>query len=166
MNIIDIDYNNSLHRKCIFVLSKKNKFHVYDLYNNYDVYKNDANYKGFFICEGKKPVGYLLYFIRDGNLVPNSNEQIDLLFILIEKNKRNNGYGTILVEHLQKKYNENMIIVRIDNNSLEKWYNKNKFYVVNEAIDKCITPENKAFIIIDSEIHKSAEIRMYYMLNW
>lgn len=161
MNIVDIDYNDPLHVKCIRVLSKINKFHDVELniYLNL-IYNNDSNYKGLFICEGKKPLGYLLYFMR------YNNEHIDLLYLLINKNKRNNGYGSILVKHLQKTYNEATLIVRIDNNLLEKWYNKHNFYILKDALHKCIEPKNKGFILEDSEINKSVETRMYYLEKW
>jgi ribosomal protein S18 acetylase RimI-like enzyme len=164
MNIIDINYNNNLHVECIWKLSKKNNFHKDDLsrclYGDDELYKNNLNYKGLFICEEKKPVGYLLYYIRD------NNEYIDLLFILIDKNKRNNGYGSVLVNHLQKKYNETMIIVRIDNNSLEKWYNKHEFYKLKDALNKCIEFKNQCLIFQDIFINNLDKTKMYYLKKW
>jgi hypothetical protein len=111
MNIVDISFSNDLHCECIWKLSKNNNFHKNDLhcllygdisedilpflslvteserkvfYSNIkqSMYKNNLKNKGLFICEEKKPVGYLLYYLRDGEM-----NIIDLTFLLIDKKK-------------------------------------------------------------------------------
>jgi ribosomal protein S18 acetylase RimI-like enzyme len=135
------------------------KEHKTEMYNNAkkSMYKNNSNYKGLFICEGKKPVGYILYYI-----CKESKEIIDLLYILIDKNKRNNGYGTILIKHLQQKYLQTVIAVRIDNDSLIGWYYNNGFNDLNDVLRKC-EPEKKMLILTYSIINKSDEMKMYYV---
>jgi hypothetical protein len=70
-----------------------------------------------------------------------------------------NGNGTILIETLKKKYNKSILIVRIDNILLEKWYNKHNFCTL-DVLKKC----GYKFLIAlaDKFTNETLETKMYY----
>lgn len=87
-------------------------------------YNGRKEYYGLFVCNNKKPIGYILYYLRKNDM------EVDITFILVDKKHQNKGYGTMLINKLKEIVSNKkpIIYVRIDNNKLEKYYNKLGFY--------------------------------------
>ena len=83
--------------------------------DNFKEYNGRKEYYGLFICKNKKPIGYILYYLRKNDM------EVDITFLLVDKNHQNKGYGTILINKLKEIVSniKPTIYVRIDNNKLE-----------------------------------------------
>ena len=80
--------------------------------------------------ESRKPVGFLSYCICD------EEEEIEILFILVDKSRKRRGYGTKLWKLLNSMNTNNYIItVRSDDEHSDKWYSKLGFYNMNNKSD-------------------------------
>ena len=193
--MISIDYNNSLHLQCLWVLSKNNKFHMDDLHmliygkvylpmwkkqiksmiRPRDIEDYTAKFEkdfalhmfseksnlceGIFICKDNRPVGFLLYQIRNCVL-----PRIDLTFLLIDKNNQRNGYGSLLlnkfikdVEHLKP-----IIIVKVDDELSSNWYIKMGFTNLVECIQKIKDPVHKMYFSCENNINRSQYGKLFY----
>jgi ribosomal protein S18 acetylase RimI-like enzyme len=100
---------------------------------NLKEYNGRKEYYGLFICKNKKPIGYILYYLRKNDM------EVDITFLLVDKNHQNKGYGTILINKLKEIVSniKPTIYVRIDNNKLEKYYNKFGFNTLDKVL-KCL----------------------------
>jgi ribosomal protein S18 acetylase RimI-like enzyme len=197
--IVDINYNNDLHIKIIKKLSKKNNFHIEDVYGvcgdlkygldkrtsiyeklNIEIekkfyiemekkfYKNNSNYKGLIICKEKKPVGFLLYYIR-----PHNCSCLDIEFLLIDKNEQKNGFGTKLIDHIKQKYENYVIVVKSDNDNSNKWYIHKGFLTDSQYFSKIrekyprpeLASDDDNMVIANyfkDKMNKVNRIRFYY----
>ena len=80
--------------------------------------------------ESCKPVGFLSYCICD------EEEEIEILFILVDKSRKRKGYGTKMWKLLNSMNINNYIItVRSDDKHSDKWYSKLGFYNMNNKSD-------------------------------
>ena len=80
--------------------------------------------------ETRKPVGFLSYCIC------HEEEEIEILFILVDKSRKRKGYGTKMWELLNSMNNNNYIItVRSDDEHSDKWYSNLGFYNLNNKSD-------------------------------
>ena len=97
--------------------------------DNLKEYNGRKEYYGLFICNNKKPIGYILYYLRKNNI------EVDITFILIDKKYQNQGYGTILINKVKEILSDikPIIYLKIDDNNLEKYYNKLKFYTLDKV---------------------------------
>jgi ribosomal protein S18 acetylase RimI-like enzyme len=80
--------------------------------------------------ETRKPVGFLSYCIC------HEEEEIEILFILVDKSRKRKGYGTKMWKLLNSTNINNYIItVRSDDEHSDKWYSKLGFYNMNNKSD-------------------------------
>ena len=80
--------------------------------------------------ESCKPVGFLSYCIDD------EEEEIEILFILVDKSRNRKGYGTKMWKLLNSmNINNYTITVRSDDEHSDKWYSKIGFYNMNNKSD-------------------------------
>ena len=97
--------------------------------NNFDRVNNIKD-----IINNKEIIGYYDNNKLVGILIFNKNyEIIDLLYIVVDTLYRNNGIGSMLVEHLIKNCNFERILleVRCDNVNAIKLYKKFDFKIIN-----------------------------------
>tara|TARA_Y100000389_G_C17277595_1_gene421242 strand:+ start:81 stop:797 length:717 start_codon:yes stop_codon:yes gene_type:complete len=80
--------------------------------------------------ESCKPVGFLSYCIND------EEEEIEILFILVDKSRKRKGYGTKMWKLLNStNINNYTVTVRSDDEHSDKWYSKLGFYNMNNKSD-------------------------------
>ena len=91
-------------------------------------YKNNENNKGIFICIEKKPVGFLLYYLRD------SVDVIDIQFLLIDKDKQKTNLGTEALNYLKSQYKNYQLQTLSDDTSSDIWYTRQGFVTSTEYI--------------------------------
>jgi len=98
--------------------------------DNLKEYNGRKEYYGLFICKNKKPIGYILYYLRKNDI------EVDITFLLVDKNHQNKGYGTILINKLKEIVSniKPTIYVTIDNNELENYYNKFGFNTLDKVL--------------------------------
>jgi predicted GNAT family N-acyltransferase len=180
-SIIDIDFTNNLHNSIIMTLCRRNNFYHDDIYvllykdlpeNIKSIFiSKNINYKeqinkilneklyGKFIVKNTKVLGFLLfskYEDKDNN-IGNASE---LLYILIDKDYRNNKLGDKLIrEYLDIIDRETITYsyVKIDSKKLETYYKKYGFTA---------TPDKDKFppIILRGD-DDSKYISMFYVSN-
>jgi len=133
MEIININFNNNIHCKSIKLLSKRNNFYVFDINKHLDqgLWKTDQD-KGFFITNKQKPIGFIKIFER-----LNSNI-IDITYLLITKTKRNQGFGTKLLNYVKKIYKNHVIILNSNNKKSVKWYTHQGFVKGSSFLTKVL----------------------------
>ena len=99
------------------------------------LHKNRDNHHGLLMyevgpLESRKPVGFLSYCICD------EEEEIEILFILVDKSRKRRGYGIKMWKLLNSMNINNYIItVRSDDEHSDKWYSKLGFYNMNNKSD-------------------------------
>ena len=136
--------------------------------NNLKEYNGRKEYYGLFICKNKKPIGYILYYLRKNDI------EVDITFLLIDKNHQNKGYGTILINKLKEIVSniKPTIYVRIDNNKLEKYYNKLGFNTLDKVLkdlpyDKPNlpreNPEQILLLMTENERNPTKEKKLAYV---
>jgi ribosomal protein S18 acetylase RimI-like enzyme len=85
------------------------------------IYVEGRVYKGYFICNYEVPIGFILYQ-KD---VDKTNE---LLFILIDKEHQNKGYGSKLLDcHDLDCEDDETVITKVENKELLNFYGKSNF---------------------------------------
>jgi ribosomal protein S18 acetylase RimI-like enzyme len=125
------------------------------------LHKNRNDHRGLLMyevgpLESRKPVGFLSYCICD------EKEEIEILYIVVDKSRRRIGYGTRLWKLLNSMNINNYIItVRSDDEHSDKWYSKLGFYNMNNKSDSKrfsvllrnqVNPEIKVSRIVDNLI--------------
>jgi GNAT superfamily N-acetyltransferase len=125
------------------------------------MYKDDEDCKGIFICDGKKPVGFLLYYIR------KTREHIDLSFLLVDKKKQKQGYGTQLLQQFWGKVRDMdpIIVVKVDDDSSARWYAIHGFCTQSELIANCDDRKKKSTIYLEQIINPSIQKKLFYVFT-
>ena len=106
------------------------------------LHKNRNDHRGLLMyevgpLETRKPVGFLSYCIC------HEEEEIEILFILVDKSRKRKGYGTKMWKLLNSMNTNNYIITtRSDDEHSDKWYSKLGFYNMNNK------SESKEFSIL------------------
>jgi ribosomal protein S18 acetylase RimI-like enzyme len=146
---IKIDAKNELHIKTILTLSKRNKFYYEDLYlilmrtiepkskakhallyNTINKNMDDeiekflnackSTKEGLFIVLEKKIIGFLTYDIDEMKI------SCGLSFLLIDKDYRGSGYGTLLLKYFIELLHEIKLncVVKIEDMDNIDWYKR------------------------------------------
>ncbi len=135
MNLKYINYFNSKHKrkmKKIYI----NSFPKEERFPFWIIKKCAKSNNVFFneILDDNKIIG-IEYLILDNNVAY-------LMYFSIEKNKRNKGYGSIILKNLIKKYNTTLLSIELvkSNNIITKkrknFYLKNGFYETNKYTEQ------------------------------
>jgi len=151
MKTINIDFDKEEHIDIILKLSKRNKFYEKDLNylvgaiipnnvikdmktNNFfkspvniymamPIYQMEEERKGYFVMNGKKVIGFIIYY----NSVDIKTSHIN--FLLIDKKYRCKGYGIFLLKEVEKT-NSIIMVDRVDI-SVIPYYLKNDYKLIN-----------------------------------
>jgi len=121
--------------EAVKVSSDPNLINILRLSFKPKLHKNRDNHHGLLMyevgpLESRKPVGFLSYCICD------EEEEIEILFILVDKSRKRRGYGTKMWKLLNSMNINNYIItVRSDDEHSDKWYSKLGFYNMNNKSD-------------------------------
>lgn len=136
--------------------------------DNLKEYNGRNEYYGLFVCNNRKPIGYILYYLRKNDM------EVDITFILVDKNHQNKGYGTMLINKLKEIVSniKPTIYVRIDNNKLEKYYNKFGFNTLDKVLS-CLpynkpnlpheNPEQILLLMTENERNPTIEKKLAYV---
>ena len=110
-------------------------------------HRNQDNHKCLLMYSRGTPLGFLSYSVHD------DDEQIEILFILVDGPSRRLGYGSRMLEFLKSLNNKQHIItVRSDDDISTEWYVKNGFYNMSVEDEfcrflemlRCLNYKNKA----------------------
>ena len=165
MSIIPIDFSNITHKHIIMKLCKRNNFYEDDIYT--EIYReippkihkhmmmlcNDANTKmnefirqtyenvvsyGYFMIDKQESrnavVGFSIYNIEKTRI------RSELMFILVDKDYQNRGFGTSLIKHYLNIIDNEKLFARVKcektDDLIIKWYKNNGFkYYLNIILD-------------------------------
>ena len=149
-----IEYDKTLHYDMVYNLAVKNNFHIDDIYANLNdfkcppsfykkfntIYKNknernemmrrlnaitqekqdEWEVNGFLLMNDMKIIGFLFY-----NICKNNPVECELTFLLIDKDYKKNGYGSLAINYFFEKIKEFELIVRVKTEINEiTWYKK------------------------------------------
>lgn len=128
--------------EAVKILSDLNIINILRLEIEPKLHKNRDNHHCLLMyevgpLESCKPVGFLSYCIDD------EEEEIEILFILVDKSRKRKGYGTKMWNFLNSmNINNYTVTVRSDDEHSDKWYSKLGFYNMNNKSD------SKRFLIL------------------
>ena len=156
MSIIPINFNNMNHKQIVMKLCKRNKFYEDDIYTEiyretppkiqnlmmmlgieaemkmnkllYETYENVVSY-GYFMIDKQESrnavVGFSIYNIE------NTRTRSELMFIMVDKDYQNRGFGTSLLKHYLNIIDNEKLFSRVKcdktDDLIQKWYKKNGY---------------------------------------